>query len=224
MTRYKNLKARLLPSAILGITGAIIGYHYIQLSHGSSNQKLIAYSGDFIFAVSAIVFLNVLANAFRDHVLSRHLGTGRGASIQFLIRIIGYLAILLMTLNLLHIPLGKLLLGGALLGIILGVAAQQSLGNFFASIILIAARPFTVGQHIILNSGALGGIYEGTIKDIGLVYTTLLEDSSGTTVRLPNATLLSGASIRVVKKERQPETTTNSTIETDADQDKQPKH
>lgn len=207
MGGHRYFKVKLLPSVALLVAGALVGYHYSRLSHSSFDQKVIAYCGDFIFAVFAVTFLNILANAMRYHLLSRRLGTGRAASIQFLIRVIGYIAILLMVLDLLHVPVGKLLLGGALLGIILGVAAQQSLGNFFASIILIVARPFSVGQHILLNSGALGGIYEGKVKDIGLVYTTLLEDS-GTIVHLPNATLLSGASIRIVKKDRQPEAVT----------------
>lgn len=202
MAQHRYLNVKLVTAATLGTTGALVGYHYGQLLHSTSGQEIISYSGDLVFAIFAVIFLNVLTNAIRTRLLSRRLGAGRASSLQFIVRLMGYLAVLLMTLNLLHIPLGKLLLGGALIGIILGVAAQQSLGNFFASIILIVARPFTVGQHIILNSGALGGVYEGTVKDIGLIYTTLLVGDSNL-VRLPNATLLSGASIRVLKKEHQ---------------------
>ena len=57
---------------------------------------------------------------------------------------VGYLVALLLALGLTNYPVGHLLLGGAILGVILGIAAQQSLGNVFAGLVLLAARPFTV--------------------------------------------------------------------------------
>jgi small-conductance mechanosensitive channel len=87
-------------------------------------------------------------------------------------------------------------LGGAIIGIILSVAAQQALANFFASIIIVIDRPFAVGQYITINSGGLGGEYTGKVLDISFSRTRLkLDDES--TVSLPNATLLSGAAVIV---------------------------
>ena len=60
-------------------------------------------------------------------------------------------------LSMLSIPIGRLLLGGAIAGVVLGVAAQQSLGNVFAGLVLLMARPFAVGNRIRIRSGALGG-------------------------------------------------------------------
>jgi len=128
-----------------------------------------------------------------------HLGTGRAAAIQFILRMIGYVIILLATLELLGIPIGKLLLGGAALSIVLSVAAQQALANFFASIVLVISHPFAVGEQITLKSGALGGEYSGIVLDIGLTHTKL-QDESGEVVLMPNASLLSGAAILVQKR------------------------
>ncbi len=86
---------------------------------------------------------------------------------KFLLRVVGYLFISLTTLDLLGISVERLLFGGAVIGIILGVAAQQALANFFASIVLIFSHPFSVGDDIILFSGALGGKYEGRVVDLG---------------------------------------------------------
>jgi len=83
----------------------------------------------------------------------------------------------------------------------LSVAAQQSLANFFASIIIVIDRPFVVGQYITINSGALGGEYTGKVLDISFSRTRIrLEDES--TVSLPNATLLSGAAVIVKPAEK----------------------
>jgi small-conductance mechanosensitive channel len=109
-------------------------------------------------------------------------------------RVAGYIIIVFLVMDLLTIPIGNLLVGGAALGIILGVAAQQALANFFASIVLIISHPFEVGESITINSGALGGKYVGDIVDIGLTHTTLRADD-GKFVMLPNSTLLSGATI-----------------------------
>lgn len=188
-----------MPSGILMVAGAVIGAHYGKLSHPSANEQIVGWVGDAVFLISSFLFINFLTSSVRKVMSSRRLGEGRAASMQFIFRVIGYIVVLLITLSLFNISVGKVLLGGALLGIILGVAAQQALGNFFASVVLTASHPFAVGQRVVLTSGSLGGQYEGVIKDIGLIYTKLVEDN-GNTVLLPNATILSGASIRMLPR------------------------
>ncbi len=46
------------------------------------------------------------------------------------------------------ISLQALALGGAFTAIVLGLAAQQTLGNLFAGMVLLSARPFRVGERI----------------------------------------------------------------------------
>ena len=110
---------------------------------------------------------------------------------RLLITLFGYLIILLAVLGMLAVPLGRLLVGGAITGIIVGIAAQQSLGNIFAGLVLLLARPYVIGEHIRVRSGALGGPIDGTVVGMDLLYTTL-ETEEGL-VRLPNAGLLAAA-------------------------------
>ena len=65
------------------------------------------------------------------------------------------------------------LLGGALTSVFVGIAAQQSLSNVFAGIVLLLARPFRVGDSIRLQAGALGGQISGTIVEVGITYVRL---------------------------------------------------
>jgi small-conductance mechanosensitive channel len=149
--------------------------------------------GVVVFVGFAMVCLHIVSSTMRK-VVSHYLGPGRAANAEFFTIVAGYLIILLATLGLLHIPVEKLLLGGAVTGIVLGVAAQQALANFFASVILLLTQPYAVGEQIVLRSGALGGEYRGTVVDIGMTHTKVhLDDDS--MVLLPNASILGGAAI-----------------------------
>ena len=66
-----------------------------------------------------------------------------------------------------------LAVGGAITAVVFGLAAQQTLGNLIAGIVLIAARPFRVGDRVRLQAGGLAGQIEGVVGSLGLLYTTL---------------------------------------------------
>ncbi|MHB8506634.1 MAG: mechanosensitive ion channel domain-containing protein, partial [Acidimicrobiales bacterium] len=72
--------------------------------------------------------------------------------------------------------------------VILGIAAQSSLGNVFAGIVLVLARPFTVGDHIRVRSGALGGLFDAWVVDVSLAYVTLRTDDG--LLKVPNLSML----------------------------------
>jgi small-conductance mechanosensitive channel len=55
------------------------------------------------------------------------------------------LATILIGLGLFGIGLTQLLVGGAFATVLIGIAAQQSLSNLFAGMVLVLARPMQVG-------------------------------------------------------------------------------
>ncbi len=195
---WRSANSKLIPFAILFLIGVVLRHTHGKLVSHHINNEIVALIGIIIFVIFSISFLNVFTDTIRKLIAAHRLGTGRAASIQFILRVFGYIIILVSTLELLGISVGHLLLGSAVLGIIIGVAAQQALANFFASFILILSRPFTIGEHITLKSGALGGEYIGTVIDMGLTHTRLRLES-GEIVYLPNATLLSSTSF-IVKR------------------------
>jgi small-conductance mechanosensitive channel len=123
--------------------------------------------------------------------LRSHENDPRGGPVGFIVSAIGYLAILFTVVNLLGGDLGGLLLGGALTGVVVGIAAQQTLGNFFAGIVLLIVRPFSVGDELVLRSGTLGGEYEGVVTEMSMFYVHL-QTLQGP-VALPNAGVLAAA-------------------------------
>ncbi len=68
------------------------------------------------------------------------------------------------------------------------IAVQQALGNVFAGLVLLFARPFQVGDAIRLQAGALGGTLEGTVTDIGSTYVRV--EAEGRMMSIPNSQVL----------------------------------
>jgi small-conductance mechanosensitive channel len=141
----------------------------------------------FVFGFGATLGLSGRA---RDLLLPR-VGNAHATMVRLLIVLAGGLATLILTLQLLSLPVGQLVLGGALTGVLVGIAAQQTLANLFAGIILLLSKPFVVGADVRLSSGALGGEFEGTVLEIGLTYVRL--EAANGEYRLPNAQVLSSA-------------------------------
>ncbi|MFI5270554.1 MAG: mechanosensitive ion channel domain-containing protein [Candidatus Saccharimonadales bacterium] len=196
----RKVNSSLILSGAIAVSGAVVSSYFGDLKNGSSfNQNLVALFGVLVFLSFSIIFLHILSSSVYQLFVRHKLGTSRAVAIKFATRVFGYVVIFLFTLSLLNISIDKLLIGGAAVGIILGVAAQQSLSNFFASVVLILTRLYTVGDNVTIVSGPLGGKYEGRVADIGLSHT-VIEDEDGERVRLPNAAMLSGAAIRTHKK------------------------
>jgi small-conductance mechanosensitive channel len=89
------------------------------------------------------------------------------------------------------VPVDHLLVGGVLTGVVVGIAAQQVLGNVFAGAVLLLARPFGVGDHIRVRSGALGGQFDGVVTGMNLTYVTLRTDEGP--LHVPNSGMLAAA-------------------------------
>ena len=191
---WKKSKSKLIASFAVMLAGLIISSAYVNIADKELSKKVLAYVCVLVFVVAGIIFVRLLTSLFKRSLISHKLGVGRAAATQFVLRIIGYIILLLSALELMNISVAKLLLGGAILGIILGVAAQQSLGNFFASIILILTHPYRVGEEVTIISGSFGGANEGRVLDIGLTHTKL-KLTNGKIMYMPNATILSWAAI-----------------------------
>jgi small-conductance mechanosensitive channel len=62
---------------------------------------------------------------------------------------------------------GGLLASSAVVGIVLGFAAQRTLGNFIAGILIAFAQPVRLGDEVTISGT------QGVIEEIGLTYTFL---------------------------------------------------
>ena len=86
----------------------------------------------------------------------------------------------------LGVNLSGFILGSAVLGVIVGAAAQSSLANLFAGLVISISRPYRVGDWVHLRSTSSSGVEaDGVVLQIGAMYTTLFSRDQQLTV--PNA-------------------------------------
>lgn len=179
----------------IAIAGLIVSYHYGGLLGSGKHQVLhsaLAFAGAVVFLVSAVVAVRCATNDILGlvHVPGR-LSDARASTLRILCLLCGYILVVLGALSLLKVPVGHLLLGGVLTGVILGIAAQQVLANVFAGIMILFARPFTIGDELRIRSGALGGPIVGRVSGMTLTYVTV--STSVGPVLLPNSAVLAAA-------------------------------
>jgi small conductance mechanosensitive channel len=110
-------------------------------------------------------------------------------TVGFLIRLIAMAVTVLVAVDLVGLRASALVTGGAITAVVIGLAAQQTLGNVIAGIMVISAHPFVVGDKIKLRAGALAGELEGTVMSLGLLYTEL--EAGGDRTMVPNSVVLS---------------------------------
>ncbi len=104
-----------------------------------------------------------------------------------------------MALRVVGLQAQTLAVGGAFTAVVLGLAAQQTLGNVIAGMVLLSARPFRVGERVRLQAGAVGGSVEGTVSSLGLLYTTLTRGYDR--ILIPNNVVLAAAVVPLKEPE-----------------------
>ncbi len=163
---------------------------YADLSWSSRAESLAAAGGGVLFVTMAVLAVRSAASEIAT-VSRLRFGDAHANVVALLITLTGYALTALALLIVLGVPPARLLVSGAVTGVVLGVAAQQSLGNVVAGLVLLLNRPFQVGQDITVRSGALAGPYSGRVLSIGLTYVQLSTDAG--VVLLPNSGVLAAA-------------------------------
>jgi small-conductance mechanosensitive channel len=128
---------------------------------------------------------------FTAPALFRRMDPGTAGTAGFLIRLVFIVVAAVLALRVAGLNPGTLAGGAAVTAVVLGLAAQQTLGNVIAGIVLIGVRPFKVGDRVRLQAGGLAGQVEGVVSSLGLLYTTLAQ--GGDFVMVPNNVVLSSA-------------------------------
>lgn len=123
--------------------------------------------------------------------LFRRMDPATAGTVGFLIRLATIGVTLLVALRIAGIQPQTLAVGGAFTAVVLGLAAQQTLGNVIAGTVLLSARPFRVGERIRLQAGPLAGQIEGVVASLGLLYTTLARGADR--IMVPNSVVLASA-------------------------------
>ena len=123
--------------------------------------------------------------------LFRRLDPGTAGTVGFLIRLVFVGLAIIVALRVAGLDPRTLAVGGAFTAVIVGLAAQQTLGNLIAGTVLLSARPFRVGERVRLQGGGIAGQIEGIVSSLGLLYTTFAQGEDQ--VMIPNSVVLNVA-------------------------------
>jgi small-conductance mechanosensitive channel len=118
-------------------------------------------------------------------VLLERTDPSTAVTLAFLIKAATAVAALLLELHIAGINLAAFAVGGAFAAVVFGLAAQQLLGNALAGAVLLTARPFSVGDRVRFQGGAIGGQIEGIVSSFGLLYVTI--ERGDDSILIPNA-------------------------------------
>jgi small-conductance mechanosensitive channel len=162
-----------------------------------------------LVAVSAVILSAAIVAKLVDMRMSRRELPPEAAtryrvlrrSLMGVIIFIGVLSALLVIPQVRAIA-GGLLASSAILGLVIGLAAQRTLSNFVAGVMIGLAQPIRLGDRIEVAGGA------GTVEEIGLVYTRIRQDDR-TRLVIPNERLASDTikNSTIVSRERLAEIT-----------------
>ena len=190
---------------VLAIGAAVVSHHAVQIFQPYVEYKAwadaIGYALAIVFlTLGTVAVLGISAKA--RAVFEPRLGSAHAAVIRYALLLVGIILVVVITLQLFGVPVGQLVVGTAVTSVLLGIAAQQSLSNIFAGMVLLLSRPFRVGDPILLRAGALGGQLEGVVTEIGITYIRL--DIGETIMSVPNSQVLAAAVGPIPRQPAQP--------------------
>jgi small-conductance mechanosensitive channel len=202
-----RLEALLLVPLFIGIVAlydnraSLFGTHVAAVTEGPHQHGAYDYLEKSLDTPVTVV--TVIALVILGWAIARDLGRGVGpalfrrmdpataGTVGFLVRLATIVLSLFVALRVAGIAASTLALGGAFTAVIVGLAAQQTLGNLIAGTVLLSARPFRVGERVRLQGGPLAGQIEGTVSSLGLLYTTF--STGDDSIMVPNSVVLNVA-------------------------------
>ncbi len=184
--------------AAAGALSYLIHYLHHQLGYFPGRQDLVVY------AVLALVagYLGIrIVTDLLESMAEPKIGVTRTHGIKNVFQITAGILLIVAVFGFLGFYITGFLIGAGFLGIVLGLAAQQVLGNIFAGISLLGARPFDIGERLTIvtsSYGLMGQSYPhedllngftGTVEDIGIFFTRVKFDD-GTPATFPNSVII----------------------------------
>jgi small-conductance mechanosensitive channel len=195
---------------VLAIAAASVSHDAVNIFQPYSHYPIVSFRHSIVIAAGfAIVFCVFATSALLGisskvrKVFEPRLGSAHAAVIRYAVLLAGFFITLAITLQLFGVSVGQLLVGGAFTSVLVGIAAQQSLANIFAGMVLLLSRPFRVGDAIRLRAGALGGQLDGIVTEIGITYIRL--DTGESVMSVPNSQVLAAAVGPIPRKPEEPE-------------------
>lgn len=132
-----------------------------------------------VILIVGILISKLIAKIVGKAVSKSNVNGAAKSFLVSLIKIILYIAVVIMALSVLNVPMSSIItiLGAA--GLAISLALQSCLSNLSGGFIILFTKPFTTGDIIELDDSV------GTVRDIGIFYTKIVTFDNKT-VFIPN--------------------------------------
>ena len=174
---------------VVALAGLVAGHRVGRIDANGQREQIAAWGCALVVLVFGILCSRAAADE-TDRIITARSTQAVGSALRLIVLLTGYVITLSAVLDLLALPVNYFA-GGTVAALVIGIAAQQVLGNVFAGLVLLFARPYVPGEHVRVHSGALGGPHEGLVTSVGLMYTTVVGDEGP--IHIPNSALLASA-------------------------------
>lgn len=153
-------------------------------------QNILAGDTQLLRIISTVVVVIVFFISIRLIRSSLKRFTGDKIQVHFrravyrIFQIIGGIIVLFVILGIWGVDLTGLLAGAGFMGIVIGLAAQETLGNVLSGLLMMFSRPFEIGDWIEVTD------YSGIVEDISIMQTRV-RTFDGEIISIPNSLISS---------------------------------
>src|SRR5919204_6847103 len=120
------------------VAGVVLLWVYREDIFGTDTPVRIAAA--ILLAAIGWRFARDVGRSLGPRLLSRF-DPGTASTISFLVQLVTLLVVVIVALRLMDIDTQAIAVGGALTAVVLGLAAQSTLGNVIAGLVLLGSRP-----------------------------------------------------------------------------------
>lgn len=178
---------RLMAASLL-LVAAVVSLHYLARWKNPSWQPWVTAAAALVSIAVGVTVIRAFVSGLVNRSVD-YLGMTRVQSARSVVSGVLYLLLVLVVASQTEIDLSGIALSGAVTGVIVGIAAQASIANVVAGLVILFARPFRPGQYVTVRAAAFAGSeYSGVVGEITLFFTTIL--SGEQEIRVPNSSMV----------------------------------
>ena len=178
--------------AVWGLTGALYSaYEGVDLGRQIANVVLSVVILGGTYALSDFLGHLIKDLASDQQAISEHEREILHRTIQITV----YAFALLVVIGLFTDNIGSLLVGAGFLGVVVGMAARQTLGAVLAGFVIMFSKPFEIGDWIVIGDD------EGTVTEITIA-NTRIQSFDGEVVIVPNDVVTSNPLVNRTRRGR----------------------
>jgi len=178
--------------AVWGLSDQLLGVFTANLGP----EALVRFGISILFLIGAYTMTGLIRQLVEEIARARGSLGEHEREIAFRVgQVTLYVISVLLILTLWQVNIGGILVGAGFLGIVVGMAARQTLGALLAGFVLMFSRPFEIGDWIEVGDN------EGIVTDITIV-NTRIQTFDGEYVMVPNDVVSSQSLINRSRKGR----------------------